>query len=113
MANKSFNLINHLTKNYNKAPVLKPIDDYSTLKGNDKYSLIEHILYEHNNNTLHNYLGNFLIKIYKPTDPSQQSLWNTDTTHAFGISCCFRNTQQMRDVETESPHAIQQDSPIL
>lgn len=36
------------------------------------------LINKYKSNTLHEYLGDFLIKYYKKDDPKQQSIWNSD-----------------------------------
>lgn len=70
-----------VNKYYPDAPPLKPLDIYN-ITGNDDEDdkLIKDLIYHQRQKTLPQYLGNFLIKHYKKDDPSQQSLWNSDTT---------------------------------
>lgn len=42
--------------------------------------LMEQLIFNFKSNTLHKYLGDFIIKYYKKDEPSQQSIWNTDTS---------------------------------
>lgn len=45
---------------------------------NDNLMLI--LIYNYNNNTLHKFLGDFIVKNYKKEDPAQQSIWNSDVS---------------------------------
>ena len=45
-----------------------------------KIPLIASLVYNFNNNCLHKYLGDFIVKYYKKNDPAQQSLWNSDVS---------------------------------
>ena len=47
---------------------------------NYKQKLIDWIIYNHNHKILHKYLGDFIIKVYKKEKPSEQSIWNTDSS---------------------------------
>lgn len=42
--------------------------------------LVTTLIYHYKNNTLHKYLGNFLIKNYKKKDPALQAMWNSDVS---------------------------------
>ena len=39
---------------------------------------ISTLSYNYNNNALHKYIGDFIIKYYKKDNPSQQSMWTSD-----------------------------------
>ncbi|ARF08768.1 hypothetical protein Catovirus_1_818 [Catovirus CTV1] len=74
----SMSTLNHLVINYNNAPILEPLKDYSVLEEKDKF--IGKIIYYNNEKKLDEYLGKFLVKHYKSKDPSKQSNWNSDTS---------------------------------
>lgn len=78
LISSSMSTLNHLILNYDNAPILKPIEDYSLLE--DKKKFIDNIIYHYNENRLDQYLGNFLVKHYKSKDPKKQSNWNSDTS---------------------------------
>ena len=67
----------YIQQQFSDAPVLEPIKDYPKLTFNEE-DLVQSMVSNYNNGTLHKYLGNFLIKYYKKEDPSQQSMWNSD-----------------------------------
>ena len=68
-------------KNYKDAPVLESVKDYSAIHyEQNNTEFVENLIYEHNNNKLHVYISDFIIKTYKKDDPSKQSLWNSDTS---------------------------------
>jgi len=71
----------YVINNYRDAPALESLKDYSAIQyENDNTEFIENLIYEHNNNKLHIYISDFIIKTYKKDDPSKQSLWNSDTS---------------------------------
>ena len=71
----------YVIKNYKDAPVLEGVKDYSAIHyEQNNAEFIENLIYEHNNNRLHIYISDFIIKTYKKDDPSKQSLWNSDTS---------------------------------
>lgn len=78
LINSSMSTLNHLILNYNNAPILEPLKDYSFLEDTDIF--VNNLIYYYNDNKLEQYLGNFLIKLYKTKDPSKQSNWNSDTS---------------------------------
>ncbi len=69
---------NYVQQNYPDAPALEPISDYSKLEYEDN-EFIDTLTYNHNHSCLHKYLGDFIIKYYKKENPSEQSLWSSDT----------------------------------
>lgn len=73
----SVSTLKYLITNFNNAPILKPLDDYSVLEDKDKF--IKNIVYYHNEDKLNEYLGKFLLKEYKNKDPSKRANWTTDT----------------------------------
>ena len=78
LISSSMSTLNHLILNYDNAPILKPIEDYSLLE--DKKKFIDNIIYHYNENRLDQYLGNFLVKHYKTKDPKTRSNWISDTS---------------------------------
>ena len=71
----------YVINNYKDAPVLESLQDYSAIKyEQDNTEFIENLIYEHNNNKLYMYIGDFIILTYKKDDPAKQSLWNSDTS---------------------------------
>ena len=79
----SISALSYVTKNYANAPTLEAIKDYSYLgydENDSDFDLIETLIYEHNTNTLPNYLGDFIVAYYKKLDPQKQSIWNSDTS---------------------------------
>jgi len=79
----------YIQQSFPDAPGLFKLEDYSVIKNKNKNDnddnddnddLIDILVSMFDNNKLHAYLGNFIIKYYKKDDPSQQSLWNSDTS---------------------------------
>jgi len=71
----------YVINNYKDAPALESLKDYSAIQyEQDNTVFIENLIYEHNSNKLHVYISDFIIKTYKKDDPTQQSLWNSDTS---------------------------------
>lgn len=77
MIQSSMSTLNHLILNYNNAPILEPLKDYSFLEEKSKF--IKNILYYSKQDKLSQYLGDFLVKQYKINDPAKRSGWNSDT----------------------------------
>lgn len=78
MIQSSMSTLNHLIQNYNNAPILEPLKDYSFLEEKDKF--INNLAYYYNENKLDQYIGNFLVKQYKTSDPTKRANWNSDTS---------------------------------
>lgn len=86
----SSNSLNFLIKNYNDAPVLKSLPDYSIMHQNEEMNqFIKDLLFYYRKKDLHRYLGDFVVKNYKKDDPNEQSIWNSDTS---------RLTYMVRDI---------------
>lgn len=99
----SISIKKYIQQNYSDAPPLKSLTDYSKLKyekndnscedysqntddeinendGDNEDDFVSTLSYNYNNKNLHKYLGDFIIKYYKKEDPSQQSMWASDTS---------------------------------
>lgn len=77
----SMSTLSYLIKNYNNVPLLKKLEEYDAIKYDyDDDKFIEVIIYEHKNKHLDAYIGNFIVESYKKEDPSEQSIWNSDTS---------------------------------
>ena len=99
----SVSTISYVSQNYNDAPILEPIKDYSKVTYDidsenyeetnherktktdkeirkDKNRFIDIIIHKHDKNVLDRYLGDIIIKCYKKKDPKKQSLWSSDTS---------------------------------
>jgi hypothetical protein len=97
----------YIQKNYSDAPALGKLElsDYAMLTYEPEVSkksgkkkkvtdndsnedmddvmnnkLIQILIYNYNNNTLHKFFGDFIVKNYKKEDPSQQAIWNSDVS---------------------------------
>lgn len=76
--NKSMNTMSYLLLNYNNAPQLKELTDYSIISKNTD-SLIENLIFYHKKGKIDKYIGDFLVLQYKKDDPKLQSVWSSDT----------------------------------
>jgi hypothetical protein len=69
---------NYVQQNYPNAPPLTCLSDYEKIKyENDDF--IDTLVYNYNSSYLHKYLGDFIVKYYKKDNPSEQSMWSSDT----------------------------------
>ena len=83
ITNNNYNYINISVKNYVKqywqnAPAISKLENYKIEDVDPDRSLIDALVYQHNNNSLPAYLGDYIIKNYKKDDRSQQSVWTSD-----------------------------------
>lgn len=74
---------NYVQQNYPEAPALLPLPDYSAITYDEDTEVVDDdfistLVYNYNNNCLHKYFGDFIIKYYRTEDPSQQSVWSSD-----------------------------------
>lgn len=78
----SISALSYVIKNYKNAPTLEKLTDYSYIQYKDEeddFDLLAMIFTHHQNKTLHQYLGDFIVNAYKKDDPDEQSLWSSDT----------------------------------
>ena len=76
---KSMSNLSYVNKHYPNAPALEYITDIADLHEDlSEDNVVDNIIYEYKNHTLVSFIGNLIIKDYKKTDPTQQSLWNSD-----------------------------------
>lgn len=55
-------------------------DEIKLDKGREKEKFVEKLLYKHRENILVDYLSRIIVRYHKKKDPSQQSIFNSDTT---------------------------------
>lgn len=96
LVGKSITALQYISKNYNSAPQLCQLDDYSNI-GKNEQTLIEELIYYYKKSILHEYIGNYIIKNYKKDNPEHQSLWNTD---------CERLNYIIRELMTTNNNTI-------
>lgn len=77
MIKKSMNTFSYLLLNYNNAPELQSLKDYSIISKN-REALIENLIYYHKKGNFEKYIGDFLIQQYKKDDPKMQAFWSSD-----------------------------------
>ena len=68
----NISLINFLQQNYSDAPSLPQKINYKNK------TVVELLIDNYLNDSLHRYLGDLIIQNYKKEDPSQQSVWASD-----------------------------------
>ncbi|ARF09389.1 hypothetical protein Indivirus_1_12 [Indivirus ILV1] len=79
--NTTYNLSvkTYVQKKYPNAPGLQYLNDYSKLQYDNK-NLMDILIENYDKNSLHKYLGDFIIKSYKKDNPAEQSMWSSDTS---------------------------------
>ena len=70
---------NYVQQNFPNAPALEGIKEYDKLTFEDN-DLIDTLISNYNYDTLHTYLGKFIVGYYKKDDPAEQSLWTSDVS---------------------------------
>lgn len=91
VANKS---LTFLEKNYNNAPKLEQLKDYTFLHSKGKDNLYTTLFSKHQEKKLASYLGDKIVGVYKIDDPNKQSLWNSDASRLnYVIRELLRNNQ--------------------
>lgn len=120
--NKSISTFNFINNNYKDAEQIEPMTMEKFIENNDiKYArkndendendkpyeekFIEDVIYSHRNKILHQYLGDTIIRIYKKTNPYEQSIWTTDASRLkyvirsepsrWTVDCMGHNTCKM------------------
>lgn len=77
MIKKSMNTMSYLLLNYNEAPQLMSLPDYSIISKNTD-ALIENLIHYHKKGKFDKYIGDFLVQQYKKDDPKLQAVWSSD-----------------------------------
>ena len=83
LVKKSVSSLTYVVENYNDAPSLQmlTLDDINNANDeNTEKEIVDDIISAYKHKTLGQYLGDYIIKIYKKADPKSQSIWNTDDT---------------------------------
>ena len=81
LVKKSVSSLTYVVENFNEAPSLKmlTVDDINNVTDETtEKEIVDDIISAHKHKTLGKYLGDYIIKIYKKTNPKSQSIWNTD-----------------------------------
>jgi hypothetical protein len=76
----SMSAMSYFMNNFKNTPALKPIEDLSTMKIEhiDNDSFILQLLSMYRNGTLADYIGEYIVTIYKTKDSSKQTMWSSD-----------------------------------
>jgi hypothetical protein len=92
----SMSAINYAIKNYNNAPEIKMITNGDVINENDNDEKFgSDIIYYFRHKTLAQFVGDYIIKIYKKDDAKTQSIWSTDTSRlTYIIRKAIKNNPQ-------------------
>lgn len=77
---------NFVLQHYPDAPALQCLKDYDDsledykMIHNEECHLLDVLVYHNEKGRLHKYLGDFLKANYKKSDPTKQSIWNSDAS---------------------------------
>ncbi len=74
---RSMNTMSYLLLNYNDAPGLTQLSDYSIMSKNVD-SLINDLIFYYKKNKLDKHIGDFIVQQYKKKEPELQSIWSSD-----------------------------------
>ena len=74
---KTMNTMSYLLLNYNNAPCLTHLSDYSIISKNIDY-LVNDLIHYHRKNKLDKHIGDFIVQQYKKKNPELQSIWSSD-----------------------------------
>lgn len=83
LAKKSTRSLGYLIKNHQQTPPLARITDQRIKQleyQNRPHDLTTIVMTHHHQKTLPEFLGDFILSIYKQDDVTQQSIWSTDTS---------------------------------
>lgn len=79
MVKTSITALTFATKYYTETPILQPLKDCDELESDDN-QLVDLLVFYQKQNMIAKYLGDFLVKIYKTTNPENQSMWSADVS---------------------------------
>lgn len=83
LAKTSMSTLSYVMSTYKDAPALDKMENYACIQydgKNKKINLYDMMFTHQDKGTLHTYLGDFLIDVYKKDNPEDQSLWISDTS---------------------------------
>lgn len=81
IAVKSVNALTYAMTNFNDAPCLMPLKDYSVIREDtEEESFEEKIVYKYKTNQIVKYLSQIIVGLYIKNNPDQQATWNTDVS---------------------------------
>lgn len=113
---KTVSALTYIMENYQKAPELKLLDNdtairllkYETHDGKLTKLItgktpLQYLLDLHENGKLISHLGNLIISQYKKIDPSDQSIWNTDSSR---LTYVVRNVATDKDKKGKAKNFI-------
>ncbi len=93
---QTINYFNYICSNYPNPPFAISQKSHVKLLEAKTMTLIEVITMYHNNKKMVNFIGDYIIKMYKKVEPKEQSFWSTDITRlTYIISELCKNNETM------------------
>lgn len=111
MIKKSMNTMSYLLLNYNEAPQLMSLPDYSIISKNAD-TLIDNLIHYHIKGKFDKYIGDFLVQHYKKDDPKLQSIWSSDIERLNYFVRELFNTQS-KEHDNKNPELLQKSTKTL
>lgn len=100
--------MSYLLLNYNNAPILTELEDYSIMSKNVNY-LIKELIHYYRKDKLDKYIGDFIVKQYKKDDPELQAMWSSDTDR---LNYFIRELINNKDVPSEIDQDMNKNKKI-
>lgn len=111
MIQKSMNTMSYLLTNYNDAPCLSQLNDYSVMSKSIDY-FIKDLIFYMKKNMLDKYIGDFIVKQYKKDDPKLQAMWSSDTDRLNYFIREFINNKDLVIMEDKKTKKNQKSTKI-
>ena len=82
---KTISAMHYATKNFNEAPTIKLLEKdvaigLLTHTETEKRSVGDWLVFYHEKHTIHEFIGDMIVRAYKKEDPEEQTFWATDTS---------------------------------
>ena len=78
---RSMSSFSFVSTNFINAPKIEKLKESEIkLLEQKNNEFVDLIIYYHNHKTLNQFIGDYIIKVYKKEKPEEQSIWNTDSS---------------------------------
>ncbi len=109
---RSMNTMSYLLLNYNNAPPLTQLSDYSIMSKNID-CLMNDLIYYYKKNKLDKHIGDFIVQQYKKKEPELQSIWSSDVDRLnYFIRELINDSKPQKNQSIKSDRLIKSDSII-
>jgi hypothetical protein len=109
---RSMNTMSYLLLNYNNAPPLTQLSDYSIMSKNID-CLMNDLIYYYKKNKLDKHIGDFIVQQYKKKEPELQSIWSSDVDRLnYFIRELINDSKPQKNQSIKSDRMIKSDSII-